>query len=91
MFLVYVCRQNNGKTTYDQNSLIGLYDDFSKAKKDLMDYLNASKYSYDLEVEFSDYLFINCFEKNQIEIPENNAICFEITHKHFQQNKINAR
>lgn len=89
MFLIYMCRSINEKLIYDANSLIGVYDDFGTAKKDLLEYLTRSKYSYDVEFDYADHFGVNCYSKNVMEFPENTGITFEIVNSTIRPNAIN--
>lgn len=86
MFLILQLTENNNCYQYNQNSVIGIYDDFAKAKSSLINYLTQSKYLFEYELDYEDCLFIRCIERANIEISR--PICFEIISKNIHINEL---
>lgn len=86
MFVVYKTYEKSGEIIINQYSIVGIYDGFDKAKRDVTDFFYRCKYEYSIDLEYADYLFIRCYGKNGIEL-ENN-IYFEISQKNLTLNEL---
>ena len=76
---------NNDDDIYNKSSLIGIYDSFEKAVNDLKIILNKSKYSYDIDIEEKDKIFVaKIFDDEKF-------IYYEIYNKKIELNKIKLK
>ena len=82
MFLIYKLKSYDGENIYSENSLIGIYQAFDKAKQDLIKKLGKSK--YEIEVDKSEYLFISTEKSNKL----GGIICYEVKKYKKHINKI---
>jgi hypothetical protein len=93
MILVYRCADYDGQLMYNQNCVIGIYNDMSMsvAKYDLLKQLDKLKYTYELEFDTDDYIFAKCLTKKGIELCNNPIPCFEIMKRKLDLNEIKLR
>jgi len=91
MFIVYRCKDADGKSLYDANSIIGIYVDMVDAKTDLQAKLNELKYEYEYLVDEKEYCFIGILKKNGKKMISSPMHCFEIINKSLTINKIKLR
>ena len=76
---------NNDDDIYNKSILIGIYDSFEKAVNDLKIILNKSKYSYDIDIEEKDKIFVaKIFDDEKF-------IYYEIYNKKIELNKIKLK
>jgi hypothetical protein len=87
MYIVYRCKDYDGNTVYNAKSIVGIYDNYTDARIDLVKKLDKLKYKYDIMIDHDDYCFIMVQERNGKEI--NGAIpCFEIFERKLEPNQI---
>ena len=86
MFLVLKCIDFDDKPFYDDNSFIGVFDDFKTAHEKLVMKLNELLYEYDEEEMKTGYAFFQITSKNGKEV--NNGLCFKIIPKKFAFNEV---
>jgi hypothetical protein len=94
MFIIYRCYDfGNGKLNYNSSSIIGIFDNFQLALRELLSKLNELKYSFEIEDIYNDndnYFFIKIDSKNGKEIF--NGLCYEIIEKKkFIMNEIKLK
>ena len=88
MYIIYKCKDYDGNTMYNTNSIIGIYDEYNSAKNDLVNKLNKLKYKYEFTIDRDDYCFIILQEKNGKKLTTNPIPCFEIIERKLTMNKI---
>ena len=88
MFIVNRCYDYDGNTTYNANSIVGIYDDFEKAKQDLIEKITKMKYEYEVDCDSDNYFFIWMVSKNGKNAVISKKICYEIIEKNIKMNEI---
>ena len=93
MYIVFKLRDYDGHSTYNAQSVIGVYDDFQLAKHDLLQKMSKLKYTHEIEFDDDDdeYFFAHVTSKNSVEITSGGMICFEILKKNMELNEIRLR
>lgn len=91
MFFIYKSNEWHGDLMYNVNCIIGIYDNMTDAKNDLIKKLAKLKYTYELEFDDEEYLFIKCETKNGIELTSSPIPCFEIIKRKINLNEIKFR
>ena len=81
MFIVNRCYDYDGELSYNVNSIIGVYDDFAKAKQDLLNKLQKMKCIYETDCDDKNYFFVWIITKNGKDVSTNKKICYEIIEK----------
>ena len=91
MFIIYKGNDYDGKILYNINCVIGVYEDIAKARYDLLGKLDKLKYTYELEIDTNEYLFVKCLTRNGIELCNNPIPSFEIMERKLCLNEIKFR
>lgn len=91
MYIVYRCKDYGSETFYNVNSVIGLYDNYDSAKKDLISKLNKLKYEYEFQIDDDDYCFIAVHAKSGKKVTSGYIPCFEIYNKSLSMNEIKLK
>ncbi len=87
MFIIYRCiKDSDGDLIYNKNSMIGIYDDYTKVKNDLMQKINKMKKDdYEIECDDGEYFFVS------VVINDTKIVCYEVKKKEFMLNKLKFR
>ena len=80
MYLVIKCEDVDGNTMYDPLQIIGVYENYENAKKDLLTKLKSLKYECEVLIDDdnSGYYFTRVESIKGKEIMDNPVPCFEI-------------
>lgn len=86
MFVIYKIEEyNTGHFIYDDNSLIGIYDDMDIAKDNLTSYILKNKCdNYEIRKNLDNYFLIFTYTYSD----EGGQICYEIIEKNMKINSI---
>ncbi len=86
MFIISRLRNYDGEDIYNKNSIVGIYDDYSKARNDLINKLDKMKYEYETDCDDGIYFYARITGKNGKE--DTIPICFEIKQKKLEINQV---
>jgi len=91
MFIVLRCHDVDGEMEYQDSSVIGIYDDITKAKNDLKQKFVELKYKYDEEYDDPEYyfVFVDSIKGKVFDGPY--RLCFEIKKKNLKTNEIKMK
>ena len=82
IYLVNKCYDYDGNLTYNKNSLVGIYDDYSVAKYDIMQKLKKlNEDDYEIEYDDDDYFFVKIIRNGP-------SLCYEISEKKMGYNEL---
>lgn len=88
MFIVYKMEEYNaGHFIYDDNSLIGIYDNINIARNDLINYMSENKYisiAFEIKKNLDNYFLIS----TDVYSDEGGKLCYEIIEKKILINMI---
>lgn len=91
MYLLYKCKDYDGDISYNAKCIIGIYENYERARNDLISKLNSLKYEYDIEIDDGEYCFIKIERIKGIELTTTPIPCFEIIKFRNQLNKIKMK
>ena len=91
MYIIYRGRNYDVESTYNENSIVGLYENYDDAHNDLINKLNQLKYGYEIQGQAENYLYICCYTKNNKNIVKSYVPFFEIKNKPLNLNQIRFR
>lgn len=91
MFVINRCYDYDGKLSYNVSSIIGIYDDYDKAKNDLIEKLIKMKCEYEIDYDDKNYYFAWITRKNGKDAVTNKKICYEIIEKKLKINELKMK
>ena len=88
MFIIYKCRDYDGELMYNCNSILGCYEKYNDAKKDLINKLTKLKYTFDIEHDDETYFFATISPKSDKKRDSGCIYCYEIIEKKMNFNTL---